>query len=488
MTPGQNVSVERLSALNKALRANGNLLAKAAQAGYPAQGQAVTGGDYAALIPQSIQNTLDTASFTEHAIKFWTKIFKQPVASTLHESAVTQAYGEMALDPFISEGGVGSTSDGVYDRKIVKIKYLAEKREISDVATMVGIVGYNGVSKQGLAQQTLDGTRALLGKTERALFNANSSLSPLHFDGLFRQIARNADDTAFSANYSDLEGEACTPQKIIERMYQVADSPNFGFTNLIMVPPRLYASLVAIAMSYGRFDQAKAGHGELVFGSEGLKIVGPGGLIPVEQCPLMLQPQTVTAGVGTIDPSAAVAVQTQTAASIDAASRFRAKDEGDYKYSVVGVGDKGVNAETTDLNVVSVATGEKVTFTLNDDGLAAAGTPNGIRYYRVYRSAADDTTGARTHMVDVARNLNADGTPAGKTTITDLNEFRPGTAPVYLLQMTPDVMYWAQLLDFIRRPLAQVTTTVPFLLMLFGALHVKVPTKCWVIGNAAQSL
>jgi len=68
-------------------------------------------------------------------------------------------------------------------------------------------------------------------------------------------------------------------------------------------------------------------------------------------------------------------------------------------------------------------------------------------------------------------------------TIFDDFAMRAGTAPAFILQATPDVMIWTQLLDFLRRPLAQTNTSVPFLLMLFGSPFVKVPSKNFIFGN-----
>ena len=48
----------------------------------------------------------------------------------------------------------------------------------------------------------------------------------------------------------------------------------------------------------------------------------------------------------------------------------------------------------------------------------------------------------------------------------------------------PDVLEFARLLDFFRRPLAEVATSKPFLLMLSGSPIVKVPSKMWVLQNA----
>jgi hypothetical protein len=48
-------------------------------------------------------------------------------------------------------------------------------------------------------------------------------------------------------------------------------------------------------------------------------------------------------------------------------------------------------------------------------------------------------------------------------------------------------MAFAKLMDFMRKDLAQVSTTKPFLLMLFGSLMVKTPNKFWVVRNAGTN-
>ena len=493
---GQSVGIQELAELNKALRSAGNSLAKAT-VGTPGD---VTGfggtGDFAPLIPQSIQSTLDSATYTEKAISFWKMLQKVPVASTLHESVVVSEYGGMALDPFISEGQVGPTSDGTYERKVVNIKFLAEQREISDVATMVGIVGYNGVSRQGLAQQTIDGTKALMGKLERSLFTADADLNDTHFDGLYKQIGDSSFNDGGCAitstnNLTDKRGASVTVQDLVEKMYEVHAAPNFGFVNKILVEPRVYAGLVNLATAFGRFDLPKAGRGELIFGTEGLKIAGPGGLVDIESCPLMLPPMNVPTHSGSIGgttetpaPDALVgspgALPVGTIVATPAGGLgWTASELEDVDYRVVGVGDTGVTEACATVTVAMSGgtAGQSVQLSINQAGLTNRST-----YFRVYRGPAG---GELKYMWSFPANALGG---ANVTHIIDDNRHLPNTAPVYLLQATPDVMYWAQLLDFLRRPLAQVKTTVPFLLMLFGSLHVKIPTKAWIIDNCSLSV
>lgn len=487
---GQNIAIKDLAELNKALKASGQSLQKSDQIGY--QTASTGGGNLAPLVPQSIQNTLDSATYTEDAVVFWKKLSKVSVTNTIHESAVVNAYGTMQLDPFIAEGGVGPTSVGDYEKKIVQIKYLAERREISDVATMVGMIGATGVSAQGLAQQTMDGTKAILGKLERTLFNANSGLSDLQYDGLEKQILDQSYDTSSgiesfgnSGTHTDLEGGAATVQDIVQAAYQVAAAPNFGAPNVCMVEPRTYAGLVNLASAYGRFSQAEAASGSLIFGSNGLQIAGPTGMIPIVPTPLMqyddgayLEASAGSVGSTTYGesvPATPAALTSVADGAADSAEKFRASDAGTYIYRFQPVNRNGVGAYRQ--VSTTVVEGKSKVFTFNDAAQPADTAANGLAYYRVYRSTKDGAEDTCRYIGSWPRN------GSGATVIVDENERRPNTANIYLLQLTPDVMYWAQLLDFLRRPLAQDKTTIPFLLMLFGSLHVKVPTKNHILRN-----
>ena len=498
MTANSLVSVRELRDLNEALKANGGGLAKAS-VGYPGSGvnrDVGFSGDIAPLVPQSIQNTLDSATFTMDHIVFWKNIPKVPVNSTLHESNVIKEHGAMQMDPFIAEGAGGTVSEASYERKIVKIKYLAEKIELSDVATMVGITG---VDKSALAQRTLDGTQALLGKLERNLFHADSTMNDLHFDGLYKQLTSTtytAGVRAVSAsqNYVNNEGAATSPQQLQDIMGALLGGPNYSYPNMIMCEPRVYQSLVNIATSFGRHDQMQnpAGRG-ITFGARDLSISGPNGPVKVVPCPFLQYPEFPNAAAQGAAFTAPVAATL--AAAADAASLFKAADAGFYKYKVVAVSKTGVAAPTTSA-AIEVASGEKVTLTLDDGGSGgsnlqdSAGTSDtGVKYYRVYRSALAATSGAvDTETCKFIGQWPANSDGATDTLVIDNNRKKPGSSEVYVMQMDPSVMYWAQLLDFTRRPLAQVNTTIPFLLMMFGSLHVKVPSKCWVVDNVGFNL
>ena len=515
---GQEVPVRELAELNKALRQN---MMKSAgvgattgvgNVGYGDQhGTPFSGGDgneLEPLVPQSIQNTLDSATYTDSAIQLWKSMTKIPVSATLHETVRVNEYGSMGLDPWIAEGGGGNNSSGDYERLIVKVKYLAEKREISDVATMVSSVGYSGVSRQALAQQTMDGTRALLGKLERNLFNGDSHLTQLGFDGIRKQILNTNYTTTQGVQtigntdqHLNKKGANLSPQDLIDTLYEVFAAPNFGMVNSILVEPRVFGSLVQVATAHGRFDQISTASNQLLFGADGLKIAGPGGLVPVVSCPLMQHPdKQITANQGDVSGTASQAVTdtglnlTPSAVSAVGTSNWTAANEGTYRYSLTLVTDTGAAIVDMADATVSVSAGQSVKFDIADGinkahSATETGTDgaNGGRYYRVFRTKKG-ASGASDPKYWIGNwPVNNEGTGTN-TLIYDNNDKEPQTSSVYFLQNTPDVMYWAQLLDFLRRPLAQDKTTIPFLLMLFGSPHVKVPTKNFVIDNVSPDL
>jgi hypothetical protein len=492
LTPNAEVPLEDLRALNQALResARGGGPFFKGNVGYPSQGVGYT-GDIAPLVPQSIQGTLDSATFTRKDIKFWADLFKRNVTSTLHEETRINEHGTMWFDPWIGEGEVGPKSEAEYERQVVRVKYLAEHIEVSDPATMVGSLG---VSKSVLAQRTANGTLALLGKLERKLFHGDSLLTPLAFDGLYAQV-RGGDTlepdgsrsgTGLSTNYTDLRGVAVTPQKLQEILGELYDAPNHAIPNVVYMEPRAFQTLVNLATAAGRHDQLRVtGAGgeagsSLTFGHTRLFIASAAGQVEIKACPLL-------GPIRTVNPQAygsgapATPIHDTTTTPVDGTALFGTADAGSYDYRIVAVGDGGISAALA-VNAVSPIAGDNVTIEIDDtdSGELQGAGDNKVRYYRVYRSQKGGG--------NISYAFSTPAINGSNTLIVDRNFFLPKTGRIFVGQNTPDVLEWTQLLDFTRRPLAQVKTTVPFLLMLFGTPFIKVPTKWWLLENAAFTL
>lgn len=473
MNPAQgnqvlSASVGEILDLQKALQHNRDLVAKS-NVGYPAQGTGYAGA-LAPLVPQSIQNSLDSATLTKEDLVLFPMLRQVMATSPLHETTVINEHGNGYLDPFIAESGVGPVNVANYERLIVNVKYLAEHAQLSDVSMLCGILGKN--SNSMLAERTERGTLSLLEKLERQLVHGDSSLTPLAFDGILRQMELKAPE-----NVRDFKGQVVTPEDLVKEIAFAQNDPNFGRPSIVLMDHEAHAALSAIAITHGRGNQFKVGQSTIQWGSRDMEVVQGGYRIPIKTMPLirLLQKPNTTA-LGTEPTALATYSPTIAAQTGVTGSKFGAGDAGAYRYKITGVSDQGVTAPFT-FSATAVAEGGSITITV-PDGLATGSSA--LRYYRVYRSKVGGAADTETYMGAYPVNGATD------TLIVDINENRPGTALTMILDMA--TLQWVKLLDFMRRPLAQTASAYPFLLMLFGALHMPTPKKNVILKNCARNL
>lgn len=499
----ENVTINELTRLNDSLR-------KASNVGYQ---DAFSGGSsLAPIVPQSIEGTLASAAHTMRDLALWPMLPKVQATNTLHEYAVISDHGE-DLDPFISEGGGDSSfgsSASQYERKSVKIKYMAEKRSVSDVATLVGIVGPNA---DALAEETERGTMSLLRKMEVQLFHGDEDVNDLAFDGVIKQIEREGARNPFqfggefSQNQEDLEGASLTGDKLHQVLGELYSAPRFGSPDAIFMSPKAYAKLIADSAQNGRHDSMvlvdKGDQGVHTLGAgPRIHIMGPMGPVPVVAAPFISRrlapPQAASAGSDmTIDAVAANNFVVQDDRPLldyqnDAAARSLTAPvgwdsagtglghDGEFRYVFVLVNKKGYSApiisEVRDAN-----DGQLPRFRL---AAPAGGAPSYVRIYRAQKGAAASD-------LEVLRAAQLLGEVkwseiSGAVEWYDAGTERLDCDPVLISQMDQSVVEFARLLDFIRRPLAEVGAAKQFLLMLFGAPSVKVAKKNYVLRNVGR--
>lgn len=464
--PGLNevIPVEDLQKLNDALR-------KSTTAGYQDTSGLIgtDAGSLAPLIPQSLENVLSSATYSMEAVQLWRNMPKVRVGQTVHEYNVIKDHG-LDLSPYMAEGGVPAKNKSEYERKFVKIKYLAELREITDVASTINPLA--GPNPTALAEETERGTLRLMQKLERELWHGDESANSLGFDGVIKQIS------ADSNSVTDRAGKRVTPVFLQELLSEVFAAPRYGAPDTIYVEPKIHGNLIAQTNDLGRFNTISQSDGSFTFGAGDLKIMGPYGPIAVKAAPFLFNsweaPSEGSGGDGAPGQGTISGV-----AGNAAGSKFAAADAGDYHYKVVAVsnskgygkpGQLDANAGAEAAQPIGIQAGEGVTLTL---GVASGN----VDFFRIYRSEKDGAIGSEKLIGQVAADAN------NAATFVDTNETRPNTSSVVMVKHSPDVMRFARLLDFIRRPLAEVETTRPFLLMLFGSPIVAVPSKCHVIKN-----
>jgi|GEM_PF-5849216 len=495
----ETVTVNDLTRLNDSLRKN-------SEVGY--QSNSMGTGSLAPIVPQSIEGTLASAAHTMRDLALWPMMPKVQATNTLHEYAVISSHGE-DLDPFIAEGGGDSSfgsSASQYERKSVKIKYLAEKRSISDVATLVGIVGPNA---DALAEETERGTMSLLRKMEVQLFHGDEDVNGLAFDGVLKQVERDLDTSrnpyqfgrSFSGNQEDLQGASLSGQKLHEVLGELYSAPRFGNPDAIFMSPKQYSRLIADSAQNGRHDsmvlvnQGDQGVHTLGAGPR-IHIMGPMGPVPVIAAPFISRrlapPTSASAGSDIVADLTPISTQdTRTAAEFLAADAVfgtangwdatgtGAGHDGDFRYVFVPVNKLGYGAPIIS-DVVSAHDDAIPRFNL--DSLQSGSA----LYVRIYRAAK----GAAASDIEVLRSAQLIGEVRADeifgTDWYDAGFERLDCDSVLITQLDQSNVEFARLLDFIRRPLAEVGAAKQFLLMLFGAPSVKTAKKNFILRNASK--
>jgi plastocyanin len=427
-------------------------------------GGSQTAANLSPLIPQQLAQTLSIATSSMQDLKLWPMLAKVQAQNTVVEYNRVLNHGGQH-SPFIIEGGNAPLNRSTYEKVATKIRYMAERREVTDQASMVSIVG---PSADAIAEETRRGTESLLQRLELNLFHADSTKDSNAFNGIVKQISDGG-------NVADLRGKAPSAVYLSEILGSLYSAPFYGMVSHIMVTPRVLSELIKQTVHHGRHDQIQVNNGSVTFGASSLSITGPYGPVQVVSAPFLERHDRIapSLGAGSVFDGtlAAPTVQVETAAGANNASKFVAADNGDYTYRVVAVGDSGVSVPV-DTAAVTVAAGEQVTFTIRH---AAHAT---VKYLRVYRSAKNATSADGALLIEEVAVSGQD------TVVTDNNENIPGASEILFLNFSPDYMCYYQMLSLVRRPLAQISTTFPFLLMMFGAPAVKLPTKMFVVKNA----
>jgi plastocyanin len=417
------------------------------------------------LVPQQLSSTLAIATSSMSDLKLWPMLNKQEARNTIVEYNRVKSHGG-EHSPFIAEGGLAALNRASYEKVAVQIRYLAERREITDQAMHVTL---NGPSPDALAEETTRGTEALLRRVEKELFHASNAVNPNAWSGIIEQIGQGG-------NTSDLRGKAATPDYLQEVLGELYSAPRYGMATHILVTPRVLSELIKQSVTYGRHDQIQLNGGRLDFGTNNITISAPYGQVPVVACPFLEREDRVAPPAGSSSmfegSMGASSVSVQPAANASNASQFVAADEGAYIYRVVPVGINGLGV-AFDTQAVSVAAGESVSFTIAQSDAAAT-----ISHYRIYRSAPNATSADGALLVGEIKNAGA------TTAFIDNNERIAGGSEIIMVNNRPDHMTYFQMMSLVRRPLAQVRASYPFMLMMFGAPAVLNPTKMWVVKNA----
>lgn len=449
-------SMAELEELNKAL-------------GTGQDGEAYGNGAYndmSALRPQSLEATLKIVTAQEQHIKFWKSLGKKQAFNTVEEFNVLDSYGG-GSSPFFVEGGLPNEEDSNYIRQAQMVKFLGTTRVVTHPATLVrNTVG------DIVARQQRDGTLWLLMQLERALYFADSSKDPLAFDGLYTQVNNFVNGKPYQNQHIiDMKGQPLDENTLEDIATIIAD--NYGSPNLqLHLTNQVHKDLSKILFARQRTNvgaENTLGAPVRAYSANNADIEFVNNVFLKPQgAPLATaqkgSPATPTLGATpiTVNPDSSSGTIGQ-------------MDANTYYYWISA---RNSNGEGTPVYVGSATTttGKQVDMVINrvvSDPVAKS--------YKVYRGTVNDSTKA-LFAFEVA-----DAGSGTTQTITDRNLDRPGTDMAFLIDNDPEnVLCFKQLAPLMKLPLARISASERFMILLYGMLMVYNPRRVVVLKNIGK--
>jgi hypothetical protein len=453
-------------------------LVKALQAGSDINAPASAAGEGFPLRVEDLSKVLFTTTYQAKQIRFWKTLFKDPAYNTVTEFNRLNEYGSGDA-AYMAEGDLPEEDDSTYERAYTQIKFLGTTRRVTHVMSLL-----RTAHGPAIARETVNGTLWLLKQLERGLFNGDSSLVGVQFDGLEKLLVdawatgRSEDDQSLgyedTVNVIDMRGASLSEDHVTDMVERLVAEPNYGDPSHLWAPTGPIKDLSKIMYPKERYDLPAPSGG--VAGIAIKAISNPFG-DPIKLEPDIFIPDSVrptAAGVGKAARRPGLPTVGAPTSPVYAGANqtfFAAADAGTYIYQVVACSRYGKSAPVITAGI-AVAALDQVSIGVTDNGPDTS-------YYELYRS---DLGGAATTCRLISRHPRSGPTQ----TLVDLNRFLPDTSKAYMLTQSPDILRWKQLAPFSKIPLATIDSSIRWMMLMYGALQVQQPRKCGLYINIGR--
>lgn len=436
------------------------------------------GGEYAsnapgslsggsALAVEDLDRTLKLVTHTMEHLRLWKDVIKQKVTQTVHQFNVQNSYGA-EVSPFFAMGGTPQATDAQYNREVYIVKYLGTKGAVQHNLTLI-----QAAHGPVVAREVKNKTIELLARNERAMFEADSSINALEYDGIDKIIRTKQSDSQYKstafAGYDesgsddsviiDAEGQSLSEDTCEDATLRAVN--NFGTPMDMYLPTDVHSEFSKAFYAKQRTrpgDRTAAGYLVPEFvGTLNFKF----------KPSLFNRPRIAPLAASTSASSAPTLANPTT--PVDGSSKFKAADAGDYGYKVSAVYADGETLPSSASGAITVAAGDRV-----EIEITYSGSPI---YLNVFRTDKGDAAGTVRFIGRIAPG------GSGASHVVDRNERVPGSARAYLLMHDPDVLCWKQLGSMIKYDLAVTSTSYEWLQLLYGMIVIQAPRKNIIIDN-----
>lgn len=422
-----------------------------------------------ALAVEDLDRTLKYVTNGLEHLKLWKDIIKDKVGQTVHEYNVQNSYGA-EVNPFFSMGGTPTATDANYEREVIQVKYLGTQGHVQHDLTLI-----QAAHGPVIAREVKNKTIELLSRNERFMFDADSSINSLEYDGIDAQIrTKEASSTYKATAFAGFESAGADDSIIIDVRGQFTDEVaedaalrnvnNFGQAMDMYMGTDIHSRF-----SKDFFAKQRVLTGATL--TSGNRVKEHVGTIDYRYKPSLFNRPRKTALSSAVSATAAPTVGAITSPVL-AASKFGTgvglTPAGTYDYIVSSVYADGETVASAASNI-AVSAGDEVKL-----AIGYTGSP---LYFNIFRSAAGATTG---HEFIGRRPATAVSTTAISI---DTGAVEPGSAKAYLLMHDADVLCWKQLGSMIKYDLAVVDTSYKWLQLMYASPLVAAARKNVILDN-----
>lgn len=423
---------------------------------------ALTGGT--ALSVENLDRTLKIVTHSLEHLKLWKDIKRDPTTQTVTEYNVQNSYGQ-EVSPFFAMGDTPTATDANYERDYAQVKYLGTLGAVQHNLTLI-----QSAHGAVVAREVKNKTIELLSRNERAMFEADSSIQALEYDGIEKQIRDKEQTAKYKA--SSFEGYEDDDESVIidirgavfdEDVAERAALVNIN--NFGMAMDMYMATDVHSRFSRDFYSKQRTLPGASL--TSGNRVLEHTGSIDFRyKANLFNRPKKKPLAIAVSAQAAPTLANPLTPANAD--SKFLAADAGTYSYRIAAVYKDGETLASAATVGIVVAAGDEVTIEAT-----FTGTP---LYFNVYRAPKDTVT---DHLFIGRIAAGASGAAVS----IDKNATIEGTAKAFLLMHDLDVLCWKQLGSMIKYDLAVVDTSYRWLQLMYGTPLVTAPRKNVIIEN-----
>jgi hypothetical protein len=433
-------------------------------------------GDMSSLQLQNLDSVLTSILFTEEQFKLFRSIVKRPSINLNYQYERRLRYGGGRRSPGFIEGGVPAGGTSAWERDSATIRFMGVRRGITQQSIQIGKMG--GSMLDPLAEENKNGTMELMEEIERTIYFGqeaikDSSGRTVNYDGIYQQAINSKVATT---NVIDLQGAPMqfeTFEEIGRLLFQKYFTTSFRSLKCL-ASPAIIADFSKLRLNIDRRDVQ---HGRIpaeVVGAPWKGYDSNFGFIPVEPHIFFERvagdaPKLSSDGA---DPGApavpAAPTCTAGAAPGSAVSQLKA---GSYVYTIGSFNEAGESLPVTQVTPCVATAGQA--------NAIAIAQVTGACGYRIYRGSA--TNGSDAQWIADAADQGSGG-----TTYYDMNQKVPGSGTLLLWINEEDAIVIPQFMPLLRWPIAIVSTTIEWFLLLYHTIKIKAPERLFIVTNVGR--